>query len=77
MDYRREAGVAVERLGHSALVQPVEEGRAELGAARRAKADRLGVAGLERHAVVLDPRREVQEVSRVCNDGLVVELPTA
>src|ERR1041384_5973710 len=49
---RRRAGrrpSAVARIGKAALVQPVEECRAELRAARRAKADGIREARLERH----------------------------
>src|SRR3989440_22692 len=38
---RPEARIAIARLRQPALMQPVEERRAELGAARRAKADRI------------------------------------
>src|SRR5688572_3261038 len=49
---RREPRVAVLRVGQAAAVQPVEERRAELGATRGAKADRISEAVLERDAVV-------------------------
>src|SRR6266850_878986 len=62
---RREARVAIAGVGQPALVQPIQERRAELGAARRAKADRAGEARLERHAVVAPARRQIEQVARV------------
>src|SRR5688572_8788078 len=67
-DARRARGwgeprVTVSGLREPALVQPVEERGAELRAARGAEADGVGVTLLERHAVVLDAGRQVQQVT--------------
>jgi len=59
-DLRRTGGglqarVPVGGVGQAALVQPVEERGAELGASRRPEADRIGEAGLEGDAVMRQP----------------------
>ena len=49
---RAQVRVAVDRVRQAALVQVIEKGSRQLGAARRAEADRAGEAGIERDAVV-------------------------
>jgi Ribonuclease G/E len=72
-----QSGVPVARLGQAALVQPVEERRGKLGAARSAEADRIGEARLERDAVVPHARRQVEEVARADHHAPVAEAPRA
>ena len=58
-------------------MQPVEERRAQLGAARRPEADRVGIALVEGHAVVLDPRRQVKQVAGMRDVFFLYDAPPA
>src|SRR5581483_2538910 len=75
---RAQAPIAVARIGKAAFVQPVEECRAELRAARRAKADGIREARLERHAVMAHARGQIDQVAGTGKYGsAAVEAPAA
>src|SRR5205814_8153051 len=70
-----EVRIVVNGIREAALVEEVEEGGAELGAARRAETERIGEAGNARDAIVLATRRKVDEVPGLGDEGPAADPP--